>query len=79
MSNLSNAEIAALIWNKTSDVPFSELSDEKRTELEVAVATGNIEGDIVVVEVLPEVATDPWAGKKLVDKIKKAVPAKGKK
>lgn len=43
MSNLSNAEIAADLWNKNNDVAFSELSDAKRTELEVAVANGVID------------------------------------
>lgn len=78
MSNLSNAEIAALLWNKSNAVPFSELSCEKRHELEVAVAAGNIDGDVVVVEVLPDtgakpaIPQDPWKGKKLVDKLKPA-------
>lgn len=49
MSNLSHAEIAAILWNKSNDVSFSELSNEKRTELELAV----VESDYVVVEVIP--------------------------
>lgn len=81
MSNLSNAEIAAIIWNKTNKVPFSELSDAHRTELEIQVSEGGGAGefgaalaDYVIVATESEANTvtpDPWKGKKLVDKLKK--------
>ena len=50
MSNLSNAEIAAIKWNKSNDVAFSELSDSERTKLELDVANGYSEPEAPVAE-----------------------------
>ncbi len=66
VENFSAAEIAAIAWNKANDVPFSELSDALRTELELAVIEGKTEagGEPTTPDSVPSAPKKPVKGKK---------------